>query len=139
MKFRLDQLSYISDKLVEAGTEIELAPIGRNKATGEPIYHVPGPHWKAVDPEAIALCERLGTKFTGEVPDMVDNIELRDASAIDYEKLGNAIGAGVVAAMEAWEARRNARPADVVPPPPPPAPDGDGGGKPGKDGKGAKA
>lgn len=114
MKFRLDQLSYIDNKLMDVGTEIELAPIGRRKGTGEPVYHVPGPHWKAVDEEAIALCEKLGTKYTGEVPDMVDNIELRDASAIDYDKLGDAIGRGVVAAMEAIEAKRNAPSPEVA-------------------------
>lgn len=111
MKFMINQASYIGDGVVEAGASIEVPPLvaAKNHPKDDnyvpPVHHIPGPHWKPLDEEAKALCEKHKVVYTGEVPDPTGDLSLQlDAaleraraagSAIDYDKLAASTSAAV--------------------------------------------
>lgn len=99
MKFRIDQDSYIDDKPVRAGQEIELAKrkIKVLDGKGNPRfvmgYPTPGPHWFPLDDDAKALMAESRIEHTGEVPDVIEQlkVDLQARLDIDYEKLAEAM------------------------------------------------
>lgn len=98
MKFRIDQQSYIDDKLIEAGSELEVTPLYIDKKTKKPVFHVPGPHWLPLDDDAKDYCEAMKHEYTGEVPDVLQGLEavLNDLNGkLDETKLAGAITTGM--------------------------------------------
>ena len=63
-KYRLNQVSYMSDRLHQVGEEI-VVPKG-TKA---------GPHWEPLDDEAKADMSAAKVSYTGEVPDVLSQLE----------------------------------------------------------------
>lgn len=59
-KYRIDQKSYMNDRIVEKGEEVEVSPKLK-----------PGPHWFPLNDAAKKAAEEGGVKYTGEVPDVL--------------------------------------------------------------------
>lgn len=94
-RYRIHQTSWIDDKTVEPGQEVDVSE-----------RHVPGPHWEPLDEKAKAIAEKHKVAFTGEVPDPTDKLSLvledalqKAGVAIDHEKLAQAVAAGVAGVL----------------------------------------
>lgn len=90
-RYRIHQTSYIDDRVIDAGQEIEAD-----------ARHVPGPHWEPLDDAAKALAKKHSIRFTGNVPDPTEKLSLQlnralesNGIAIDHDKLGAAIAQGL--------------------------------------------
>lgn len=85
-RWKLHQDSFIDNgrngggQLFAAGSEVALGPLRPARGEpGEPGYreaehHRPGPHWEPLDDEAKAIARKAGHMFTGEVPDVVEDL-----------------------------------------------------------------
>jgi hypothetical protein len=116
-RYKFHQESYVGNVLIAAEQEYEVPPLGRKKS-GEPLHHIPGPHWEPLDDEAKAICKMHDIKFTGEVPDAIGPLtdQLAETMAaqnkatasggIDVEALGAAIAKGITAAQQPQRAAR---------------------------------
>jgi hypothetical protein len=116
MKFHVDILSHIAimhgrdvvDCLVGPDEvnkgDFEIAPLGKD-ADGVDIWPTPGPHWKPLDAEAEKLMKRKGVVFTGEVPDVVEDLAVkleqakeqrqREERNDDLRAMGREIGSAI--------------------------------------------
>lgn len=107
MQVKVHQTSFIDDKLANAGEVIELAA-RRLRIKGKVVeqHHTLGPHMEPIDDEAKELAKSQGHTFTGEIPDIVEQLarDLEDAKkkAEDAERkaLAEAISAGIVSGLQ---------------------------------------
>ena len=101
MKFKIHQPSYIQglkDGMLSESIYLE----GNTLELPADTKHVPGPHWEPLDDEARALAKQHSIKFTGQVPDCIDQFQKQLAEAMEREKKAgdpDKIGAAVVEAL----------------------------------------
>lgn len=106
--YKAAQMSYVDGKVIEPGQQFTVGNYLDPK-TKKMRPHTPGPHWEAVDDEARAICKELKHEYTGEVPDIVNQLSdkldgmMREkaAASFDHEALAAAIAKGIAAGMVA--------------------------------------
>lgn len=87
-KYKMAQESYIDDVPYLAGAIFDDKD-GR---------HVPAPHWEPMDDDAKAICAKHSIKFTGEIPDSIEDMTRKLATDMANKRAADAV-AGQPAAI----------------------------------------
>lgn len=107
-RYKIHQQSFIDERLVEPGQEVETH-----------ARHKPGPHWEPMDDQAKEIVAKHGVKFSPEVPDIINDMTMTSAPmanpmSLDHEALGAAIAKGIVAAQAALKAPPKGKAAEAT-------------------------